>query len=49
MTNGFEFKKLSPELLRKQKEVSREEWKIMPNQEITGLALFFCAKILIFS
>ena len=27
----------------------REEWKIMPNQEITGLALFFCAKILIFS
>ena len=26
-----------------------EEWKIMPNQEITGLALFFCAKILIFS
>ena len=32
-----------------EKEVSREEWKIMPNQEITGLALFFCAKILIFS
>ena len=33
----------------KRQEVSREEWKIMPNQEITGLALFFCAKILIFS